>query len=213
MQFKTTMRYPLIPVRMATIKSQTNNKCWLRHGEKETLLHCWRQCKSVQPLWKTIWRFFKILKIELPYDIARRSNQSILREINPEYSLEGLMPKLKLQYFGHLMWTDNSLEKSLMLGKIEGTRRTGHQRMRWLDSITDAMNMNLGKFGEMLRDRAAWLAAVHGVTKTWTWLGNWTRTTTTVIQQFHFWVYIQKKWKQDLKETSTLPCSLLCYVK
>ena len=103
MQFKTTMRYPLIPVRMATIKSQTNNKCWLRHGEKETLLHCWRQCKSVQPLWKTIWRFFKILKIELPYDIARRSNQSILREINPEYSLEGLMPKLKLQYFGHLM--------------------------------------------------------------------------------------------------------------
>ena len=112
MQFKTTMRYPLIPVRMATIKNQTNNKCWLWHGEKETLLHCWRKCKSVQPLWKTIWRFFKILKIELPYDIARRSNQSILREINPEYSLEGMMLKLKHHYFCHLMHTKNLLAKS-----------------------------------------------------------------------------------------------------
>ena len=86
--------------------------------------------------------------------------------MNPECSLEGLMLKLKLQYFGHLMQTADSLEKSMMLGKTEGRSRRGCPRMRWLDSITDAMNMNLGKFGEMLRNREAWLAAVHGVTKT-----------------------------------------------
>ena len=86
--------------------------------------------------------------------------ESVLREINPEYSLEGLMPKLKLQYFGHLMQTADSLER-LMLGKIEGRRRRGHQRIRWLDSITDAMNMNLGKLWEMVRDREVWLAAVQ----------------------------------------------------
>ena len=96
---------------------------------------------------------------------ARRSNQSILREINSEYSLEGLMLKLKLQYFGHLMLTADSLEKSLMLEKIEDRRRRGHQRMRWLDGITDAMDMNLGKFQEMVRDSEAWRAAIHGVAK------------------------------------------------
>ena len=101
---------------------------------------------------------------------ARRSNQSILRELNPEYSMEGLM--LKLQYFGHLRHTDDSLEKSLMLGKIKGRRRRGCQRMKWLDSITNTMNMNLGKLPEMVRDRDAWLAAVHGVAKSWTRLGN-----------------------------------------
>ena len=107
---------------------------------------------------------------------ARRSNQWILREINPEYSLEGLMLKLKHQYFGHLMWTDYSLEKSLMLGMIAGRRRRGHQRMRWLDSITDARNINLGKLREMVRDREAWCATVHGLTKSQTWLGDWTTT-------------------------------------
>ena len=94
---------------------------------------------------------------------GRRSNQSILREINPEYSLEGLMLKLKLQYFGHLMQTDDSKKKLLMLGKTESRRR--HQRMRWLDGITNAMNMNLGKLQVMVRDRKDWCAAVHGVTK------------------------------------------------
>ena len=135
-------------------------ECWtIKKAE------CWRINAFELLCWRRLLR--------LPWT-ARRSNQSILQKINPEYSLEGLMLKLKLQYFGHLMWRANSLEKTLMLGKIEGKRRTGWQRMRWFNNITDSMDMNLSKLQEIAEDRGAWHAAIHGVTKSRTGLSDWT---------------------------------------
>ena len=111
------------------------------------------------------------------HQTARRSNQSILKKISSEYPVEELMLKLTFLYFGHLMWRGGSLEKTLMLGKIEGKRRRGQQKMRWLNSITGSMDMNLGKLREMVEDRETWRAVVHGVAKNWTWLGEWTTVT------------------------------------